>query len=245
MELWEDAYLLLVRNKHLVHSTRKHMKKILLAIMASMLTIQVHADSGLSTDKEKLSYTIGIQIGSNLKQNGDIDIDALTQAIKDVFSGSDYKLTTKEMQEVMGRFQEKQFADKMEQSMDNKKAGEAFLAENKKKEGIVETDSGLQYKIIKEGEGNKPSASDNVEVHYHGMLIDGTVFDSSVDRGEPIVLGVGNVIKGWQEALPMMKEGSKWQVYIPSDLAYGERGAGGTIGPNSVLIFDIELLAIK
>lgn len=221
------------------------MKKLLLFVIAAFGMTQVHAGTDISTEKQKFSYAVGVQIGGNLKGSGNIDIDALTQAIRDVFSGSDFKLTTKEMQEVMSRYQEKQFSEQMEKSMTNKKAGRAFLAENKTKDGVIETDSGLQYKVLKEGKGKSPSLSDEVEVHYHGKLIDGTVFDSSVDRGEPIVLGVSNVIKGWQEALPMMKEGSKWQIYIPSDLAYGERGAGATIGPNSTLIFDIELLSIK
>lgn len=203
------------------------------------------AATKLETEQQKFSYTVGIQIGNQLKQGDEIDLDALTQAIKDAYKGTEYQLSIEEMQQVMSSYQEKQFADRVEKSTSNKKAGEQFLAENKTKEGVNETSSGLQYKVISEGDGDKPSASDNVKVHYHGTLIDGTVFDSSVERGEPIVLGVGNVIQGWQETLPMMNVGSKWQIYVPSDLAYGENGAGSKIGPNTALIFDIELIAIE
>ncbi len=221
------------------------MKKLIILLSAIMYINSTYAETTLSSEKEKFSYTVGIQIGNNLKQGADIDLNVLTQAINDAYQGQNYQMTTEEMQEVMGRYREKEFAEHVEQSSVNKKTGETFLTENKTKEGVVVTDSGLQYKVIQEGSGNKPSATDQVKVHYHGELIDGTVFDSSVERGEPIVLGVGNVIKGWQEALPMMSEGSKWQIYIPSDLAYGEKGAGATIGPNSTLIFDIELLSIQ
>lgn len=221
------------------------MNKSLLLVCASLFLQPAIADVALDTEQQKFSYTVGIQIGNNLKQGDAIDLEALTQAIRDAYQGDDYQLSVEEMQQVMTAYQEKEFAKRMEQYNENKTAGEAFLAANKDKDGVVVTDSGLQYKILKAGDGDKPTASDQVKVHYHGTMIDGTVFDSSVDRGEPIVLGVGNVIKGWQEALPMMPVGSKWQIYVPSDLAYGEQGAGNKIGPNSVLVFDIELLGIE
>ena len=222
------------------------MKYIYLLLVTCLISTNSMAEVDLSSEQQKFSYTVGVQIGNNLKQGGDsIDLEALTAAIKDSYQGNDYQLSVEEMQAVMGRYQEKQFAERVEQTSKNKQEGEAFLADNKSKDGVIETESGLQYKILKEGDGEKPSASDNVKVHYHGKLIDGTVFDSSVDRGEPIVLGVGNVIQGWQEAIQLMPVGSKWQVYIPSELGYGERGAGNTIGPNAVLIFDIELISIE
>ena len=221
------------------------MKYFLLFLSASLVMTTATAEVALDTDQKKFSYTVGIQIGTNLKQGDEIDLDALTAAIEDAYKGNDYQLTVEEMQQVMGKYQEEQFAKRVEQSTDNKKAGDTFLEANKAKEGVSVTDSGLQYKIIKAGNGTKPTASDSVKVHYHGTLIDGTVFDSSVERGEPIVFGVGQVIKGWQEALQLMPVGSKWQIYVPSDLAYGERGAGATIGPNATLIFDVELLGIE
>lgn len=221
------------------------MKYFLLFLSTSLAMANASAEVSLDTEQKKFSYTVGIQIGNNLKQGDEIDLDALNAAIKDAYQGNDYQLTVEEMQQVMGRYQEKQFAQRIEQSTDNKKEGDAFLEANKAKEGVSVTDSGLQYKIITAGDGAKPTASDNVKVHYHGTLIDGTVFDSSVERGEPIVFGVGQVIKGWQEALQLMSVGSKWQIYVPSDLAYGERGAGAKIGPNATLIFDVELLGIE
>ncbi len=221
------------------------MKYFLLFLSTSFVMAGASAEVTLDTEQKKFSYTVGIQIGSNLKQGDEIDLDALNAAIKDAYTGNKYQLTVEEMQAVMGKYQEKQFAQRIEQSTDNKKAGDAFLEANKAKEGVSVTDSGLQYKIIKASDGKKPTASDSVKVHYHGTLIDGTVFDSSVERGEPIVFGVGQVIKGWQEALQLMPVGSKWQIYVPSELAYGERGAGAKIGPNATLIFDVELLGIE
>ena len=214
--------------------------------MALLLPVQAAmAEAELKTDKQKFSYTVGVQIGNNLKQGGDIDIDALTQAIRDVYADRQYRLSTEEMQMVMQRYRDQEIEKRMEAAQSNRSKQNEFLAQNKQKEGVVETGSGLQYKVIKAGNGKKPKASDEVEVHYRGTLIDGTEFDSSYKRGESITLGLGNVIKGWQEALVMMPVGSKWQIYVPSDLAYGERGAGNAIGPNETLIFDIELLAIK
>lgn len=210
-----------------------------------MFSQSAFADTELKTDKQKFSYTVGVQIGNNLKNGGDVDIDALTQAIRDVYAEKQYRLSTEEMQAVMQRYRDKEIEKRMEAAQTNSSKQRDFLAQNKQKEGVIETSSGLQYKVIKAGNGKKPKPGDEIEVHYRGTLIDGTEFDSSYKRGEPITLGLANVIKGWQEALALMPVGSKWQVYVPSELAYGERGAGSTIGPNETLIFDIELLAIK
>ncbi len=210
-----------------------------------LLSQAASAEMELTTDKQKFSYTVGIQIGNNLKQGGDVDIDALTQAIRDVYADTPYRLSTEEMQAVMQRFRDKEIEKRMEAAQSNRSKENEFLAQNREKAGVVVTDSGLQYKVINAGDGKKPKASDEVEVHYRGTLIDGTEFDSSYKRGESITLGLNNVIKGWQEALVLMPVGSKWQIYVPSELAYGERGAGAAIGPNETLIFDIELLEIK
>jgi len=204
----------------------------------------------LKTEREKISYGIGMDIGENMKrQSIDIDPDILAQGMKDVFAGNKLLLTEEEFRNTMENFKKdmmaKQKMQMQEISDNNKKEGEAFLAENKKKEGVITLPSGLQYKIIKEGEGNPPKETDTVTVHYRGTLIDGTEFDSSYSRGEPATFPVKGVIPGWTEALQLMKPGSTWQLFIPSNLAYGERGAGGKIGPNSTLVFDVELLSIK
>lgn len=204
----------------------------------------------LKTDKEKVSYSIGLNIGSNFKmQSIDIDVDALSKGIKDAIALNKPLLSEKEIQDTMAAFQ-KDMAAKQQEKMKvvgdkNKKDGEAFLAANKKKEGVKTTASGLQYKIIKEGTGKKPSAKDTVTVNYRGTLIDGTEFDSSYKRGEATSFPVDQVIPGWTEALQLMKVGSKYELYIPSNIAYGERGAGPQIGPNTTLIFEVELVSIK
>ena len=204
----------------------------------------------LKDDKDKVSYAIGLNIGKSMKTEGlDINPDVLAAAMKDVFAGAKTQLTDEEVQAVMQDFQKKMMAKQAavrdEGLGKNKAEGEKFLADNKKKEGIKTTASGLQYKVITDGKGKTPKATDTVKTHYRGTLISGTEFDSSYKRGEPAEFPVGGVIKGWTEALQLMKEGSKWQLYIPSDLAYGERGAGKDIGPNSTLIFDIELISVK
>jgi FKBP-type peptidyl-prolyl cis-trans isomerase FklB len=208
------------------------------------------ADSSLKTSKEKVSYTIGAQIGADMKRQAvDIDPDVLAKGVKDGFRGSKMLLTDQEMREAFTGLQ-RQMAAKQAEHMrviggKNKQEGAAFLAENNKKEGVKVTPSGLQYKIIKEGTGKMPKAEDTVTVNYRGTLIDGAEFDSSYKRGEPATFPVKGVIKGWTEALQLMKVGSKWQLFIPSDLAYGDRGAGRDIGPNSTLIFEVELLGVK
>ena len=223
--------------------------KILKPMMVGLLLMTsapyALSETELKTDKQKFSYTVGVQIGNNLKQGGDVDIDALTTAIRDVYEGKEYRISPEEMQAVMQRFRDMEMEKRQQAAQSNKDKQTEFLAANKKKEGVIETETGLQYKVIKAGEGKKPKADDAVEVHYRGQLIDGTEFDSSYKRGESIVLSLANVIPGWQEALTLMSVGSKMQIYVPSELGYGERGAGGTIGPNETLIFDIELIAIK
>lgn len=202
--------------------------------------------AALDTEKQRFSYAVGIQIGQSLKQDGlDVDADALGQAISDVLNDRSPQLSMEEMQAAVQTFQERVQAERSAAAESNRTAGEAFLAENKKDPEVVETGSGLQYRVIEEGTGQSPQADDTVKVHYRGVLIDGTEFDSSYARGEPVEFPVNNVIEGWQEALPLMKEGAKWKIYVPAELAYGERGAGPSIGPNATLIFDIELLSVN
>ena len=202
--------------------------------------------AGLKTDKQKFSYTAGYQIGQNLKrQNLDLDSKAFSQGAQDAITNAKPRLKPEEMQAAVQAQQKKDMEKQEAQAKKNLEAGQAFLEANKKKEGVVALSSGLQYKVITEGKGKQPKGTDTVVAHYRGTLINGTEFDSSYQRNEPASFPVAGVIKGWQEALPLMKEGAKWQVYIPADLAYGPRGAGGAIGPNEALVFDIELLSVK
>lgn len=217
-----------------------------------LLASQVNAEENLvlKSQKDKVSYVVGMEIGGNLKkQSIDVDPDILTKGIKDALSGKKGLLSEQEARETMAAFQKELMAKHAETMKalgeKNKKEGETFLAENKKKEGVKTLADGLQYKVIKAGTGKKPKSTDTVTVNYKGTLIDGTEFDSSYRRGQPATFGVSGVIPGWTEALQLMQEGAKWEVFIPSNLAYGEKGAGGTIGPNAVLIFEIELISIQ
>jgi len=204
----------------------------------------------LKSQKEKVSYSIGLDIGRNFQQQSlDIDVDLLAKGIKDVLSHTTPLLTDEEVREVMMAFQ-REMMEKANEKMKkvgekNKKEGEAFLAANKKKEGVKTLPSGLQYRILKEGTGRTPKLTDTVTTHYRGTLIDGKEFDSSYSRGEPTTFVVNQVIKGWTEALQLMKVGSKWQLFVPAQLAYGERAMSEEIGPHSTLIFEVELLSIK
>ncbi|MDH3453600.1 MAG: FKBP-type peptidyl-prolyl cis-trans isomerase [Desulfuromonadales bacterium] len=204
----------------------------------------------LDTAKSRISYTIGVNIGQDFKtQKMDVDADILVMGLKDSMAGKELRLTDEEMATEIQTFQETMQA-KMAAEMEalvakNKAEGEAFLAENAKKEGVVVTASGLQYKILEPGEGDSPQATDVATVHYRGTLIDGTQFDSSYDRGQPATFPVGGVIAGWTEALQLMTPGAKWQLVIPAELAYGERGAGQDIGPNATLLFDVELISVE
>jgi len=222
--------------------------KLLIASLACIFAATaVDAEtSALSTEKQKFSYTIGFQIAQNIKNRGlDIDAKALAQAIEDVLGGKQPQLSMADMQAAMAAFQRKQLEARAAIAAKNQQAGEAYLASNKKKEGVVALPSGLQYKVMQKGSGKKPTAKDTVLVHYRGTLLNGEEFDSSYTRGQPATLEVGGVIEGWKQALELMPVGSKWQVVIPPDLAYGVRGAGDSIGPNETLIFEIELVDIK
>ena len=200
----------------------------------------------LKTNKQKYSYAIGFQIGTNLKREGaDVDVKAIAQGIKDVLTDAKLSVSMEDMQAAVLEMQKEQQAKRQVRGDKAKKEGEAFLAKNKKEKGVKELPSGIQYKVIKEGKGAKPTATDTIVAHYKGTLINGTEFDSSYGRGQPATFAVNQVIQGWQQILPLMPTGSKWKVVIPSDLAYGARGAGANIGPNETLIFEVELLEIK
>ncbi len=200
---------------------------------------------------DKLSYALGIGIGSQLAGMGakELNIDDFAQAIKDVISGSELKVDNAEAQTLVQNFfqeqEAKQQAAAAEAGKVAKAAGEAFLAENGKKEGVVTLPSGLQYQVLKEGNGKKPSATDQVVCHYEGTLIDGTVFDSSYKRNQPATFGLNQVIAGWTEGVQLMQEGAKYRFFIPYNLAYGERGAGAQIPPFAALVFDVELIEVK
>ncbi len=199
---------------------------------------------------DKVSYALGIGIGHQLANMGgsELNIDDFAQAVKDVLQGNDLKVKSSEAQQIVQEFfaaqEQKINKQRQEAGKMAKEAGEKYLAENAKKEGIITLPSGLQYQVLKEGNGKKPSAKDSVKCHYEGFLIDGTVFDSSVQRGEPAVFGLQQVIAGWTEGLQLMQEGAKYRFFIPYRLAYGEGGAGGSIPPYAALIFDVELIEV-
>ena len=192
---------------------------------------------------DKISYALGLSMGQNFQSSGiqSLNVEDFGRALKAVYDGEKPEISYDEAKEVINTFFE-QLQNQAQSA--NKEVGEAFLKENAKKDGVITLPSGLQYEILKTGDGKKPSATDQVKCHYHGTLIDGRVFDSSVQRNQPAVFGVNQVIQGWVEALQLMPIGSLWKLYIPSHLAYGERGAGELIGPNTALIFDVELLEI-
>jgi FKBP-type peptidyl-prolyl cis-trans isomerase FklB len=205
----------------------------------------------LNSQEDKLSYSFGQNIGNSIKQQQiELNLDLLMKGIQDAVAGKESLLTTEEMQNVLKEFQKERFAKLAEErkklAETNLQEGEAFLTANQAKEGVVTLPSGLQYKVITQGSGKTPKATDQVTTHYRGTLIDGTEFDSSYKRGKPATFAVNQVIPGWTEALQLMKEGDKWQLFIPAKLGYGERGVpGGKIGPNATLIFDIELISVN
>ncbi|TDX22204.1 FKBP-type peptidyl-prolyl cis-trans isomerase FklB [Modicisalibacter xianhensis] len=226
--------------------------KILLttAVFTAALSAAPFALAAPQSDQEKLSYSIGATLGKSLSQDVEnLDIDAFTQALEDIYADNDLQMSQEEMAQALTQFQQQNLAEQQAKAKEaaeaNKAEGEKFLAENAKKEGVEVTDSGLQYKVLKSGDGATPGSKDNVTVHYEGKLTDGTVFDSSYQRGEPVEFRVDQVIEGWQEALQMMSVGDTWMIYLPSDLAYGQAGTGGPIGPNETLAFKIELQGIE
>lgn len=226
--------------------------RVIVALGILFLASQVNAQEKLvlKNQKEKVSYSIGLNLGRNLgsdlkKQSIDIDPNILAKGIQDALSGANPLMSNEEIQQTMNAFQKEMMVKQEGVAKKNKAEGEAFLIENKKTEGVKTLPSGLQYKVIKAGSGKKPKVNETVTVHYRGTLIDGTEFDSSFRRGQPATFQVSGVIRGWTEALQLMEEGAKWQLFIPPNLAYGERGAGGVIGPNATLIFEVELISIQ
>ena len=230
--------------KYICHSLKlSEMKKIILSLILIMGITSINAQN-LNTEMEKVSYSLGVNVAKSVKNQGleSIDSEAIAQAFTDVFEGNELKISEQEsnviLQEYFGKLAQKAQSQNVE-------AGQNFLADNAKRVGVVTTATGLQYEVLTEGSGDSPKETDQVTVHYHGTLIDGTVFDSSVERGQPATFPVNGVIPGWVEALQLMNPGAKFKLFIPSNLAYGERGAGGAIGPNATLIFEVELISIS
>ncbi len=223
--------------------TMKWMLLVTLAIGA--MNDATAIGTSLETEKEKFSYAIGVQIGQSLIRQGvELDPDAFNLAIRDAVDGSKPRLEPADMQRALEKGESSISEGLRERAKTNLQAGKKFLAENKEREGVVALSSGLQYEILRAGAGEFPKSSSTVVVHYVGTLMDGREFDSSRRRGEAATLNLGQVIKGWQEAIPLMRVGSRWKIYIPPSLAYGAKGAGAIIGPNETLIFEIELLEI-
>ncbi len=228
------------------------MKSYLIAVLGLLLAwgpVWAAEKIELKTDKEKVSYAIGLRLGQNMKREGiEVDQESFLKGLNDGKSGAEPLMTPAELQETMVKFSQEMMAKKRaafeKKAAENKAKGQAFLEANKKKKGVKVTKSGLQYRVIKPGTGKSPKPDDLVTCHYRGMLIDGTEFDSSYARQQPATFTVSGVIAGWQEALPMMKEGAKWELVVPAELAYGLRGAGPKIGPNAVLVFEVELLKV-
>ncbi len=231
------------------------MNKILLPVLGLGFVLSLAAcgkdsKSELKTDTEKFSYAIGMDIGKSLKRlDTEIDLVALRQGAQDVLDDKETLLTQEQVVEVMTSFSQKIQQEQEEKqktaAATNIEEGKKFLEENAKKEGVKTTKSGLQYQVLTEGKGEKPKASDRVSVHYKGTLLDGSVFDSSYERGQPATFPLNAVIPGWTEGLQLMPVGSKYKLFIPSELGYGERGAGPKIGPNATLVFEVELLAVE
>ena len=224
------------------------MKQLIVIFSASLLVLPLFGQeksTQLKDQKDKVSYSIGMQIGFNLsRQKVDINPDVLAAGIKDSLAGKP-QLNPDQVKEIMATFEKDMEQKQKESGEKNKAEGAKFLEENRKKEGVKTTASGLQYKVVKDGNGAQPKASDTVTVNYRGTLINGTEFDSSYKRGQPATFPVNGVIKGWTEALQLMKVGSKYQLFIPANLAYGDRAMGPALGPNSTLIFEVELVGIQ
>jgi len=228
----------------------KHLLTIILSIAFLFSVCHAQEKLELKDQKDKESYSLGYQFGQNLKFQGlDINLDVYTSGIRDALGGKEPKMSQEEIRATISELQKRVTAERQkelkEKGAKNLEESKKFLAENQKKEGIKTLPSGLQYKVLTEGTGKMPKADDTVTVNYKGTLIDGTEFDSSYKRGQPATFQVNGVIKGWTEALQLMKEGAKWQLFIPPELGYGERGAGPQIPPNSTLIFEVELISVK
>jgi FKBP-type peptidyl-prolyl cis-trans isomerase FklB len=221
-----------------------------LAALALVATALADHPTPLKDQRDKASYSIGVNIGGGIKSNAlDLNTEALIAGIQDGIAGAKPQLTDKEREETLMAFEQEMTKKETERLKEvaekNKKEGAEFLVANKAKDGVKTLPSGLQYKILAEGNGAQPKPTDQITVNYRGTLLDGTEFDNSYKRGSPATLTLTGVIKAWSEALPLMKTGAKWQLFVPADLAYGEQGAGRVIGPNSTLIFEIELVGIK
>ncbi len=232
--------------------TKMNLKSVVIIVAASVVLAacqkNVSKTVTLTNENDSASYALGVLIGQNNKQNldaspgtKDLNVDILINAFEKQLKGDSAQMDAAKANAMIQKFFEKVST---KEAAKNAEEGKTFLEQNKTKEGVITTASGLQYEILKAGEGPKPTADQSVKCHYHGTLIDGKVFDSSVDRGEPATFNVSQVIPGWTEALQLMPVGSKWKLYIPGELAYGERGAGKDIGPNTTLIFEVELLEI-
>ena len=224
-------------------------KMVFLLLLLSLVATSSFAQESLKTDQEKLGYAIGMNIGLNMKQQKiDADAEQIAAGLKTALKGEETLLSQQEMGSILTTYQkemqQKQMAEMAAAAAGNSKKAEAFMADNAQKEGVKTLPSGLQYRVITEGDGASPNVESMVDVHYKGTLVDGTEFDSSYKRGEPASFPVGGVIPGWTEALQLMKEGAKWELAIPPALAYGERGAPPVIPPNSALIFEVELIKI-
>jgi len=221
---------------------------ILAALLTSVATLQGQTD--LTNRTDSISYALGMDVGNNISRLGvDLNPEMMYQALKDVFEGAESKMTEAEVRSYMQSFQQEAMAAQQQAQQkkgeEAKAKGEAFLAENAERDSVSVTESGLQYMVLRAGDGPSPAATDTVKVHYEGRLLSGKIFDSSYQRGEPIEFPLNNVIRGWTEGVQLMKKGAKYRFFIPSDLAYGPRGAGQDIGPNETLIFDVELLDVK
>ena len=213
------------------------------------LLIAPYAAAAPETDDERLAYSLGVTLGESMQADvEDLDIDAFTDGMRDVFAGNELALGEEEIAQALTAFQERAMQEREAETAAiaeaNKAEGDTFLAENAERDDVTVTESGLQYEVLESGDGASPGAQDSVEVHYEGTLLDGSIFDSSLERGQPVTFRVNQVIEGWQEALQLMSVGDVWKLYIPSELAYGASGQG-PIGPNEVLIFNVELLDIE
>ena len=221
-----------------------------LAVLAFVAPALADNPAVLKDQRDKASYSIGVKLGADMKANAlDLNSEALVTGLQDGISGAKPQLSDKERADSLMAFEQdlqKKEIERLKQLAEkNKKEGAEFLAANKAKEGVKTLPSGLEYKVLAEGNGTQPKPTDQVTVNYRGTFLDGTEFDNSYKRGEPITFPVNGVIKAWSEALPLMKTGAKWQLFVPAELAYGEKGAGRAIGPNSTLIFEVELVGIK